>query len=257
MDSILDLAERHGLLVIEDACQAHGAEYFSRRHRPPGGLWRRAGSIGDAAAFSFYPGKNLGACGEAGAVTTNDDVIAHKVRMLRDHGQARKYHHDLEGFNGRLDAIQAAVLRIKLRHLEHWNTRRRAAALRYNDLLSGTSCVTPFEPDSNRSVYHLYVVRTRDREPLVEHLQTRGVHTGLHYPVPVHLQRCYLSWGCRMASLPVTNRIANEVLSLPMFPGLLAEQQQRVAAAIESYSHCRPQSACPSTDSMDVLVATK
>jgi dTDP-4-amino-4,6-dideoxygalactose transaminase len=236
MDAILKLADRHGLLVIEDACQAHGAEYRS------GELWRRAGSIGKAAAFSFYPGKNLGACGEAGAVTTDDAEVARKVKMLRDHGQVRKYYHDLEGYNGRLDAIQAAFLRIKLRRLDAWNTERRAAALRYNALLSPvsrlmpTGIITPCEPVWSRSVYHLYVIRTSDRDALAEHLTANGISTGLHYPVPVHLQNCYKEWGCPEGSLPATERVAAEILSLPMFPGLTAEQQEDVAAGIAAYA---------------------
>ena len=229
MDAILKEARRYGLLVIEDACQAHGAEYLSE------GRWRRAGSIGTAAAFSFYPGKNLGACGEAGAATTGDPEVARRMKMLRDHGQVRKYHHDLEGYNGRLDAIQAAFLRIKLRHLDTWNAERRRAAARYNDLLSGVCPLpnlTPYESDRSRSVYHLYVVRTSRRDAMAEHLKTNGISTGLHYPVPVHLQNCYAEWGYRTGSLPVTERLATEILSLPMFPGLMAEQQERVSKEI-------------------------
>jgi len=231
MDAILAIAASHGLLVIEDACQAHGAEY-----RSADGGWRRAGTFGKAAAFSFYPGKNLGACGEAGAVTTDDEQVATTIRMLRDHGQARKYYHDLEGYNGRLDAIQAACLRVKLRHLDAWNAGRRAAAARYAELLRGApGIVVPFEPITSRPVHHLYVVRSRDRDGLAEHLRSQGVFTALHYPVPVHLQKCYLEWGYTAGSLPVTECVASEILSLPMFPGLTEEQQQRVAVAIDSF----------------------
>jgi dTDP-4-amino-4,6-dideoxygalactose transaminase len=231
MDAILEIAGRYKLIVVEDACQAHGAEYTSSEGS------RRAGSIGKAAAFSFYPGKNLGACGEAGAVTTGDPEVAKTVRMLRDHGQSKKYYHDLEGYNGRLDAIQAAFLRIKLRHLENWNASRRAAALRYNTLLAGIpSLQTPFEPASSTAVYHLYVVRTAGRDALGDHLRSANISTGLHYPVPVHLQKCYESWGYRKGSLPVTEKVAAEILSLPMFPGLTAAQQDRVAAAIQAFS---------------------
>jgi dTDP-4-amino-4,6-dideoxygalactose transaminase len=236
MDAILKLAERHGLLVIEDACQAHGAEYRS------GELWRRAGSIGKAAAFSFYPGKNLGACGEAGAVTTDDPEVARKVKMLRDHGQTQKYHHDLEGYNGRLDAIQAAFLRIKLRRLDAWNAERRAAAFRYNRELAPvagllpTGIITPREAGWSRAVYHLYVIRTRDRDALAGHLKANGISTGLHYPVPVHLQHCYKEWGISEGSLPATERVAAEILSLPMFPGLTAAQQGHVVAAIDAWA---------------------
>jgi dTDP-4-amino-4,6-dideoxygalactose transaminase len=230
MASILALAARYGLLVVEDACQAQGAEY--RRGEVQG----RAGSFGAAGAFSFYPGKNLGACGEAGAVTTNDEAIARTIRMLRDHGQAKKYYHDVEGYNGRLDAIQAACLRIKLRRLDAWNEQRRSAAARYNEVLSTLpGIITPFEPESSKGVYHLYVVRTGDRIALAEHLKANGIHTALHYPVPVHLQNCYRDWGYAHGSLPQTERAASEVLSLPMFPGLTAAQQERVAAGIQSF----------------------
>jgi dTDP-4-amino-4,6-dideoxygalactose transaminase len=232
MDAILQTAERHGLLVIEDACQAHGAEYSGSGRR------RRAGSIGRAAAFSFYPGKNLGACGEAGAVTTDDPEVARTVRMLRDHGQVQKYYHELEGYNGRMDAIQAAFLRIKLRHLDRWNNDRRSAAVRYNQLLSAIPSIrTPFEPDASQAVYHLYVIRTQDRDALAEHLKAEGISTGLHYPVPLHLQKCYKGWGYRVGSLPVTETVADEILSLPMFPGLTADHQRRACARIQAFAN--------------------
>lgn len=228
MDAIMEIARRYDLLVVEDACQAHGAEYRSAH-----GGWRRAGSFGKAAAFSFYPGKNLGACGEAGAVTTDDEQVARTIRMLREHGQVRKYYHDLEGYNGRLDAIQAAFLRIKLRHLDTWNGQRREAAARYRALLAGIpGIVLPTEPDTSKAVYHLYVVRTADRDGLGEGLKADGIHTGLHYPLPVHLQNCYKDWGYAQGSFPVTEKAAAEILSLPMFPGLTAQQQERVAAGI-------------------------
>jgi dTDP-4-amino-4,6-dideoxygalactose transaminase len=233
MDALMTLAGRHGLLIVEDACQAHGAEYFSKER------WRRAGSIGKVAAFSFYPGKNLGACGEAGAVTTDDAEVARAVKTLRDHGQVQKYYHELEGYNGRLDSIQAAFLRIKLTRLDAWNSERRAAASRYNELLFSVArlqpkCLTlPYEPAWSRAAYHLYVIRTNDRDGLVKQLKADGISTGLHYPVPVHLQNCYSNWGYRKGSLPITERVAAEILSLPMFPGLTHGQQVRVAAAIE------------------------
>ena len=231
MNAILRLAERYRLAVVEDACQAHGAEYLVD------GKWRRAGSIGKAAAFSFYPGKNLGACGEGGAVTTDDPAVARTVRMLRDHGQVKKYYHDLEGYNGRLDAIQAALLRVKLRHLDSWTAERRAAAQRYNELLApavAMGVVAPFEPDASKAVYHLYVVRVPSRDAMAEHLKTNNIATGFHYPVPVHLQNCYKAWGYGPGSFPVTERAAAEGLSLPMFPGLSIKQQRRVAAAVET-----------------------
>ncbi|MPY91437.1 MAG: erythromycin biosynthesis sensory transduction protein eryC1 [Luteitalea sp.] len=232
MDPILEIARQYDLLVIEDACQAQGAEYDSAQ-----GGWRRAGSFGKAGAFSFYPGKNLGACGEAGAVTTDDEQVARTIKMLREHGQAQKYHHDLEGYNGRLDAIQAAFLRIKLRHLESWNGQRQAAAARYNELLSGIpGIVTPFEPANSKAIYHLYVIGTKERDALAEHLKAEGIFTGLHYPLPVHLQKCYRDWGYGRGDLPITERAAVETLSLPMFPGLTADQQQRVAASIEAFA---------------------
>jgi dTDP-4-amino-4,6-dideoxygalactose transaminase len=238
MDRLSAIAERYGLFIVEDACQAHGAEYRSGRSDQDQGTWRRAGSFGKAAAFSFYPGKNLGACGEAGAVTTNDEVIARTARILRDHGQSRKYYHEVEGYNGRMDAIQAAFLRVKLRHLEQWTALRREAARRYDCLLAGTlahsGVVAPFEPEWSRAVYHLYVVRVPDRERIVPQLTGCGVQTGLHYPIPLHLQHCYQPWGYTSASLPVTERVAAEVLSLPMSPTLTLEQQERVVSAIEA-----------------------
>ncbi|HEY7292602.1 MAG TPA: DegT/DnrJ/EryC1/StrS family aminotransferase [Vicinamibacterales bacterium] len=231
MDAIEELADRYGLIVVEDACQAHGGEFASSAGR------RRAGSMGKAAAFSFYPGKNLGACGEAGAVTTNDPELARVVRVLRDHGQIQKYYHDLEGYNGRMDAIQAAILRFKLRRLDGWNTQRRAAAARYTELLSGIPCVaTPKELTASKGVYHLYVIRTSDRDGLAQHLKANGISTGLHYPVPLHMQNCYRSWGYLPGSLPVTERVSREILSLPMFPGLTAEQQRRVVSSIEEFA---------------------
>jgi dTDP-4-amino-4,6-dideoxygalactose transaminase len=229
MDAILELAEQHNLIVIEDACQAHGAEYFSKKEN----RWRRAGSMGKAAAFSFYPGKNLGACGEAGAVTTNDQAIAQKIRMLRDHGQAKKYYHDMEGYNGRLDAMQAAMLRIKLRRLEEWNEGRRQAAARYAELLSKIEGVTvPYEPAWSRAIYHLYVIRTAARDALQTHLSNEKIGTGLHYPVPVHLQNAYKDYGFKKGDYPITERISTELLSLPMFPTLALAQQQAIAQAL-------------------------
>ena len=228
MDALMAIAARYDLLVIEDACQAHGAQY-----RSADGIWRRAGTFGAAAAFSFYPGKNLGACGEAGAVTTNDASIAAAIRMLREHGQAKKYYHDLEGYNGRLDAIQAGFLRVKLRYLDDWNALRRAAAARYTAALASNPELTlPFEPERCNSVYHLYVVRNSNREDLANRLKAQGVSTGLHYPLPLHLQKCYTQWGYSSGALPNTERAAAEILSLPMFPSLNAAAQQRVTSAI-------------------------
>ncbi|MGA7339571.1 MAG: DegT/DnrJ/EryC1/StrS family aminotransferase [Terracidiphilus sp.] len=233
MDPILDLADEYGLTVIEDACQAHGAEYFSKRFNK----WMKAGSMGRAAAFSFYPGKNLGACGEAGAATTNDSAVADRIRMLRDHGQAKKYYHDIEGYNGRLDAIQAGLLDVKLAHLEKWNTQRRERAAEYNRLLvDNESIIRPYEPSWSRAVYHLYVIRTGDRDGLMEHLKSAGIGTGIHYPVPLHLQKAYAWMNYDAEDFPVTSRVAREIVSLPMFPQLTFTQQAQVVREIDVFT---------------------
>jgi dTDP-4-amino-4,6-dideoxygalactose transaminase len=226
MDAIQELADRYGLIVVEDACQAHGAEYFSRKQN----RWMRAGSMGVAAAFSFYPGKNLGACGEAGAITSNNAELAKTVKMLRDHGQAQKYYHDIEGYNGRLDAMQAGFLHVKLSHLARWNTLRRERAAEYNRLLANcdAAITPPFEPSWSRAVYHLYVVRTENREGLMAHLKEAGIGTGIHYPVPLHLQKAYSSLGYCAGDFPVCEKVTPQVVSLPMFPQLTSEQQARV-----------------------------
>ena len=230
MDAILEIAGKYNLVVIEDACQAHGAEYFSQKE----GRWRKAGSMGLAAAFSFYPGKNLGACGEAGAVTTNDADLAKKMRMLRDHGQATKYYHDMEGYNGRLDAMQAGFLSVKLRHLAEWNEQRRQAARRYQELLGSAkdAIVLPFVPEWAKPVFHLFVVRVQDRAQLMKRLADEGIGTGIHYPIPLHLQKAYSGSGYKAGDFPVTEKIAAEIVSLPMFPGLQPEQQKWVAARV-------------------------
>src|SRR2546430_2176351 len=230
MDPILELAARYGLIVVEDACQAHGAEYHSKRE----GRWRKAGSMGRAAAFSFYPGKNLGACGEAGAVTTDAEYVARGCSMLRDHGQSRKYNHDMEGYNGRLDAIQAGLLRVKLRHLAKWNEQRRELARSYDELLADTAgtVVLPHVPSWSRPVYHLYVVRVADRARLHKDLTAAGIGTGIHYPIPLHLVKAYETLGFSPGDFPVAERAASQVLSLPMFPGLSPEQQERVATRV-------------------------
>src|SRR6266852_3442496 len=229
MDPILELAARYKMVVIEDACQAHGAEYFSQKEN----RWRTAGSMGHAAAFSFSPGKNLGACGEGGAVTTSSGEMAHKVRMLRDHGQARKYFHDVEGYNGRLDSIQAGILSVKLQHLDEWNRQRQQAALRYHDMFSSVgSVIAPYQPDWSRAVYHLSVIRVQDRERLRKHLAEANVDTGVHYPLPLHLQKAYANLGGKQGDFPITERISSEILSLPMYPRLEAEQQRRIVQKI-------------------------
>jgi dTDP-4-amino-4,6-dideoxygalactose transaminase len=226
MDAIQELADKYRLIVVEDACQAHGAEYFSKKHN----RWMKAGSIGRAAAFSFYPGKNLGACGEAGAVTTNDPKLTEDIKRLRDHGQAKKYYHDVEGYNGRLDSIQAGLLSVKLAHLAKWNAARRDRAADYNRLLAGAGSflTLPFEPTWSRAVYHLYVIRTKDREGMMAYLKTKGIGTGIHYPIPLHQQKAYAAMNYKTGDFPVCERLAAEILSLPMFPQLTSEQQQRV-----------------------------
>jgi len=230
MDPILELSATYELTVVEDACQAHGAEYFSKRE----GGWRKAGSMGRAAAFSFYPAKNLGACGEAGAITTGDPELARTCRMLRDHGQSAKYAHDFEGYNGRVDAIQAGILQVKLRHLARWNERRREHARRYTELLSGADGILalPFEPPWSRPVYHLYVVRVSDRDRVQQELTAAGIGTGVHYPTPLHLLKAHERFGFRRGDFPVSERAAAEVLSLPMFPELTTEEQRTVATQL-------------------------
>lgn len=232
MDPILEIAERYNLVVIEDACQAHGAEYFSKREN----RWRKAGSMGTAAAFSFYAGKNLGAFGEGGAVTTNDEGIAQKVRMLREHGQARKHSHEIEGYNGRLDAIQAGILRVKLRYLSEWNESRRRNAERYSKLLESVAEITlPSEMPWARAVYHLFVIRVHNREGLMKHLAKQNIATGLHYPIPLHLQKAYAHLSHKAGDFPISEKAAKEILSLPMHPHLTNDQQEQVAEAITSF----------------------
>lgn len=232
MDPILELAEHYGLLVIEDACQAHGAEYFSRAAK----ALLPAGCMGRAAAFSFYPGKNLGACGEAGAVTTNDDEIAHKVRLLRDHGQTRKYQHAIEGYNGRMDAIQAGILFAKLRRLQEWNRQRRAVAARYRNLLAGCQQVTlPQEPEYARSNCHLFVIRLRQRDALLDYLNQSGIGASVHYPVPIHCQPAFRHLGYKPGDFPMAESLSREVLSIPMYPHLAPAQQDRVVEAIRDF----------------------
>ncbi|MGB2628847.1 MAG: DegT/DnrJ/EryC1/StrS family aminotransferase [Candidatus Acidiferrum sp.] len=239
MDPILAIAEKYNLFVIEDACQAHGAEYFSKKDK----TWKRAGSMGLAAAFSFYPGKNLGACGEGGAITTNDEKIAQRVRTIRDHGQAKKYYHDIEGYNGRLDSIQAGWLSVKLRHLAKWNESRRTLAHRYHELLSEAKRVVtpPKEAAWTKGVYHLYVVRVADREAFMAHLAEAGIGCGIHYPIPLHLQKAYQHLNFKQGDYPVTERVSREIVSLPMYPQLTHEQLEEVAKKVKEFA-----SACVS-----------
>lgn len=230
MDPILDLATQYNLKVVEDACQAQGAEYFSQKEN----RWCKAGSMGHAAAFSFYPGKNLGACGEAGAMTTNDEQLTHTCRLLRDHGQSKKYFHDIEGYNGRLDAIQAGFLQVKLKYLATWNEQRRQAAERYAKLFAGAEGLVtlPHQPSWARSVYHLYVVQVEERARLQQKLNDVGIGTGIHYPVALHLTKAYKELGFRVGDFPVTERSVGHILSLPMFPGLTTIQQDRVVSEV-------------------------
>jgi dTDP-4-amino-4,6-dideoxygalactose transaminase len=237
MDPILELANKYNLAVVEDACQAHGAEYFSHKEN----AWKKAGSMGLAGAFSFYPGKNLGACGEAGAITTNDELLAKKVKMIRDHGQAKKYYHDMEGYNGRLDSVQAGWLSVKLRRLVEWNESRRALAHRYHELLadSGDGIVVPREASWTKGVYHLYVVRVQDREALQARLAEVGVGTGIHYPIPLHLQKAYQHLGYAQGNFPVAERVAAEIISLPMFPQLKSSEQDEVVSRVKEFVAAR------------------
>lgn len=244
MDPILEIAAMNNVVVIEDACQAHGAQYFSKKEN----RWRTAGSMGKAAAFSFYPGKNLGALGEGGAITTDDDSIANVCRQLRDHGQAQKYYHDIEGYNGRLDSIQCAFLHIKLKHLSKWNEQRRAAAKRYNEFLAGADgIILPHEPEYSKAIYHLYVVRVQGRERLQKQLGAVGIGTGIHYPVPLHQQKAYAALGYEPGEFPVTERVTPEIVSLPMFPNLTAEQQQTVARSLRAFASSASVAAQPAT----------
>lgn len=223
MNAIMEIANRHGIPVIEDACQAHGAEYQGRR----------AGSIGVSGCFSFYPGKNLGACGEGGMVVTSDDAQAKKIRMLRDWGQEKRYHHVLKGFNYRMEGIQGAVLGVKLRHLETWTEARRSHAREYDALLADAQGITaPEQVAGRRHVYHIYAVRSADRDGLQQLLQSEGIHTGLHYPIPVHLQEAHADLGYRSGDFPHSESAAREVLSLPMFPELTSAQVEEVVTAV-------------------------
>jgi dTDP-4-amino-4,6-dideoxygalactose transaminase len=224
MDEIKAVADHYRLPIIEDACQAHGAHYKDRR----------AGSIGLSGCFSFYPGKNLGACGEGGIVVTNSDDQARTLRMLRDWGQEQRYHHLLKGFNYRMDAIQGAILRIKLRHLEAWTEARRAHARRYSSLLSGLEHVkAPVEKVDRRHVYHIYAVRSQDRDGLQRMLSAEGIQSGLHYPIPVHLQKAHADLGYQTGDFPVSEAAAREVLSLPIYPEMPVRHVEEVVAAME------------------------
>lgn len=254
MDGIRELAEQYGLTIIEDACQAHGALHFSKSANRR----EKAGSMGRAAAFSFYPGKNLGAFGEAGAVTTNDDQIARTIRMLRDHGQNKKYYHELEGYNGRLDAIQAGILQIKLQRLASWNEDRRRTAQRYNEMLALIAGITiPFEPEWCRAVYHLYVIRTKHRDALQAFLAERNISTGLHYPIPLHQQKAYAASKSPNGNLVVSEQVAQEILSLPIFPGMTEQQQKQVVDGIRDFMIAQAEQEHINTNEVNVVTAGK
>jgi dTDP-4-amino-4,6-dideoxygalactose transaminase len=222
MDPIIELARKHSLFVVEDACQAHGARYKGRR----------VGAIGDLGAFSFYPGKNLGAYGDGGAIVTNDSVVADTMKVLRNCGQREKYHHITLSGNHRLDTLQAAILRVKLRHLDEWNDMRRHAARLYDQLISSSRITTVTTAEHNDPVYHLYVIQTDDRDDLQASLTTEGIGTGIHYPVPIHLQPAYSHLGHREGDFPVTERSAGRMLSLPMFAELKADEIEVILDAI-------------------------
>jgi dTDP-4-amino-4,6-dideoxygalactose transaminase len=224
MDPLREIARRHGLTLIEDAAQAHGAEYKGRR----------TGSLGDMACFSFYPGKNLGAYGEAGMVVTDNPEYARTLRMLRDWGAEKKYEHVLKGFNYRMEGIQGAVLRVKMRHIEAWTEARRAHAVQYDRLLAGSGVPTPQVMTNVRHVYHIYAIRTKQRQKWMDALQAQGIHTGIHYPFPVHLLPAYSDLGYRAGDFPHSEQAANEVLSLPMFPELTSGQCEQVSQALTS-----------------------
>ena len=226
LDEIARIARKHDLLLIEDACQAHGATFQGRR----------VGTFGDAAAFSFYPGKNLGAYGDGGMITTNDAAIAHKLRILRNCGQSEKYKHVMVGFNRRLDNLQAAVLRVKLPHLDGWNEARRNAARLYNEFLADADQIaTPPEGEHRTHVYHLYVIQHPHRDALMANLREHGISAGLHYPTPVHLQPCYEFLNISRGSLPITEELASRVISLPMYPELTREQIKFVCDQIKQF----------------------
>jgi len=224
MDPIRIIAKKYGLFLLEDSCQAHGAEYKGKR----------TGSLGDAGAFSFYPGKNLGAYGEAGAVTTNDPDLAAKMRMLRDHGQSRKYYHGAVGWNGRMDGFQGAVLSVKLKYIDRWNNARRKNAELYRNALNGVDgLILPDEADYAKHVYHLFAIRVQNRDALIEALKEKGIFCGIHYPVPVHLQEAYSSLGLKEGAFPVAEKCASEYVSLPMFPELKPEEIEYTASTIK------------------------
>lgn len=225
MDPIMEIAEKHGIKVIEDAAQAHNALYKNKK----------AGSIGDASCFSFYPGKNLGAYGEAGAVCTNNEEVAKKLVLLRQHGELKRYYHDLIGDNCRMEAIQGAVLGVKIKYIDEWTEKRRKNAQIYNELLENLDIVLPYEAEYARHVYHIYAIRVKNRNKLRESLGKNGVSTGIHYPIPLHLQQAYSFMGLGEGSFTVSEKVAEEILSLPMYPELSKEQMEYIADNIQKF----------------------
>lgn len=225
MDPILELAKKYNLRVVEDCCQAHGALYKGKK----------AGSIGDAGCFSFYPSKNLGAYGDGGAIVTSDEKILEKVCMLRNYGQKEKYHHLIKGFNDRLDSIQAAILRVKLKYLNEWNEARIKHALFYNSLLEDTNVIIPVQKNYAKHIYHQYVIRTMERDNLSKYLNSKQISTSIYYPIPIHLQKAYSDLNYKKGSFPITEKCANEIISLPIFPELKQEEIRYIVSSVKEF----------------------
>lgn len=225
MSEILEIARRYNLKVIEDACQAHGASYKDKK----------VGNFSEVSCFSFYPGKNLGGMGDGGMILTNNKELAEKLKMLRNYGQSKKYYHDFFGYNRRLDALQAAILNVKLKSLEEWNKQRREIARRYTELLKDLPIILPNEKPGREHVYHLFVIRAENRDKLAEFLKNKNIDTGLHYPIPIHLQKSYAGLGYKEGDFPAAEKYAKEILSLPMFPGMTNEEVEYVCSSIKEY----------------------
>ena len=230
MDAVLIIARKYGLKVIEDACQAHGAEILMGN-----GKWERAGEIGDVGCFSFYPGKNLGAYGDGGAMVTNNQQVYQTVKLMRSHGENSKYTHSIIGYCSRLHGIQAAILNVKLKRLDEWNQKRIEHALLYSELLCDLDVILPYAVDSVKHVYHLYIIRVNDRDNLMKFLTSHGIYTGIHYPIPIHLQSAYKELGYKEGDFPVAEKVSREIVSLPMYPELTREQIEYVADSIKNY----------------------
>jgi len=225
MNPILEIAKKYDLKVVEDCCQAHGALYNGKK----------AGSIGDVGCFSFYPSKNLGAYGDSGAIATSDEKLLEKICMLRNYGQKVKYHHLIKGFNDRLDNIQAAILRVKLKYLDEWNTARRKHALFYNSLLEDTEAIIPVQKDYAKHIYHQYVIRTKERDNLSKYLNSKQISTLIYYPIPIHLQKAYSDLNCKKGTFPITEQYSDEIISLPIFPELKQEEIRYVVSNVKEF----------------------